>query len=225
MRDPYEVLGVSRNASEEEITKAYRRLAKKYHPDLNPGDAKAAEMMSEINAAYDAIKSGNTNPYQQQQSSYGSSQQGFNGFYQYGPFGFYDFTGFSQRQQQSYSDIDSVRIYIQSGQYQQALYLLNTMTQRDGRWYYYSAYANYQTGNRVTALEHIKKAVELDPYNSQYRQLLDVIASNRQYRTRNSSYGGISFSNNICFRYLLCSLLSTICCGGRISYMPFLCCF
>ncbi|MBR0138029.1 MAG: hypothetical protein IJM15_06425, partial [Erysipelotrichaceae bacterium] len=137
-----------------------------------------------------------------------------------------DFTGFGQRQQQqSYSDIDSVRIYINSGQYQQALYLLNTMNDRDGRWYYYSAYANYQTGNRVTALEHIKKAVELDPYNSQYRELLEVISSNRQYRTRYNTYGGFSFSNNLCFRYIVCSLISTICCGGRISYMPFLCCF
>ena len=56
MRDPYEVLGVSRNASEDEMKKAYRRLAKKYHPDLNPGDENAAKMMREINAAYEQIQ-------------------------------------------------------------------------------------------------------------------------------------------------------------------------
>ena len=55
-QDPYEVLGVPRGASEEEVTKAYRKLAKKYHPDLNPGDEEAAKKMSEINAAYNQIK-------------------------------------------------------------------------------------------------------------------------------------------------------------------------
>ena len=53
--DPYQVLGVSPNASEDEIRQAYRRLAKKYHPDLNPGDKTAAQKMNEINAAYEQI--------------------------------------------------------------------------------------------------------------------------------------------------------------------------
>lgn len=70
MNDPYSVLGVSKEASEEEIKKAYRRLAKKYHPDLNPGDPEAARKMNEINAAYDQIKNpGNVN------SAYGYGAQ------------------------------------------------------------------------------------------------------------------------------------------------------
>ena len=64
MQDPYKVLGVPYGASEEEVTKAYRRLAKKYHPDLNPNDPTAAQKMSEINAAYEQIKSGKTNQSQ-----------------------------------------------------------------------------------------------------------------------------------------------------------------
>ena len=70
--DPYQVLGVSRDASDEEIKRAYRRLAKKYHPDVNPGDAEAAKKMQQVNAAYEQIK----NPEKaqsQQQSGYGSS--------------------------------------------------------------------------------------------------------------------------------------------------------
>ena len=54
--DPYSVLGLTPDASDEEVKRAYRALAKKYHPDMNPGDAHAAEMMNKINAAYDQIK-------------------------------------------------------------------------------------------------------------------------------------------------------------------------
>ena len=76
MRDPYEVLGVSKDATEEEITKAYRKLAKKYHPDLNPDNREAAKMMAEVNAAYDLIKAGNYNYYQTQQQTQSNSSSG-----------------------------------------------------------------------------------------------------------------------------------------------------
>ncbi len=108
MRDPYEVLGVSRSASPDEIKSAYRKLAKKYHPDLHPGDEECAKKMQEVNAAYDQI----TNPekyrntaYQQQSNPYGNTYQDpfsyfynqqsqqnsdFNSnFFFYGPFGFW----------------------------------------------------------------------------------------------------------------------------------------
>src|SRR5947209_10130193 len=54
-RDPYEVLGVSRSASAEEIQKAYRKLSKKYHPDRNPGDKQADSMYKEVQTAYEVL--------------------------------------------------------------------------------------------------------------------------------------------------------------------------
>ena len=88
--DPYRVLGLSPGASKDEVTKAYRKLAKKYHPDLNPGDEAAAKKMAEVNAAYDSIMNGT--PYgpraQQRPSSGGSSTAGDpTAGWGYGPWG------------------------------------------------------------------------------------------------------------------------------------------
>lgn len=70
--DPYRVLGVSRDATKEEIKKAYRKKAKEYHPDLHPGDAYAAEKMNEINEAYDMLN--NPEKYRRQQGGFGYGQ-------------------------------------------------------------------------------------------------------------------------------------------------------
>lgn len=90
--DPYQVLGVSPGASEEEIKQAYRRLAKKYHPDLNPGDQTAARKMNEINEAYDAIK--NPAAYRQQQQQQQAYQQARQAYQQQQQQGYYDPFGF-----------------------------------------------------------------------------------------------------------------------------------
>ena len=211
--DPYKVLGISRDASDDEIKRAYRQLAKKYHPDRNPGDAEAARKMQEINAAYEQIK----NP----EKSY-QSRQSQSGYGSYGPYGYDPFGGSWQqyRQQEGDSYQSAAYQYIRFGRYQEALNTLNHSTQRDARWYYLSALANYGVGNRVTALEHIKKAVSMEPDNYEYLEALERMEhGGAAYRQQAGNYRTWGMRASPCASLCLCYFLQLFCCRGR-----FFCC-
>lgn len=208
-RDPYQVLGVSPDASDEEIKSAYRKLAKKYHPDRNPGDQEAARKMQEINAAYEAIKDPASAGYQPGgQSSYG----GYGG---YGQDPFWQWYERQQRQQQEAYGDNGQRAaynYIRSGRYQEALNALKNSQTKDGRWYYLSAVANFKLGNRVTALEHIKRAVSMEPDNDEYLQTLEWIESGgTTYRQHAGSYQGYE-GGGACMSPCMWCLIWNCCC-------------
>ena len=226
MTDPYAVLGVSRDASEDEIKSAYRKLAKQYHPDLHPGDEECARKMNEINAAYDAIK--NPQP-QQSYGGYGGGQtQGQSGYYD--PFGFgFDPFGYAYQQRQQYNtqyeardsvDIQSALHYINAGAYGEALHVLSTIPQgdRDAKWYYCSARANYGQGNRVTAMEHIRRAVQMEPDNPDYQRFYQIMQSGGRAYTDTGTRYGFSTGGNYCYPMCMAWCLCNACCGGHYFF-------
>ena len=210
--DPYQVLGVSRDASDDEIKRAYRRLAKKYHPDVNPGDPVAAKKMQQVNAAYEQIK----NPEKAQSNP---GQGGYNPYGSYDPFG-----GFGGYRQQSYGSSDSsggqyqqaAYQYIRFGRYQEALNALQSDSNRNARWYYLSALANNGLGNQVTALEHIRKAVSMEPDNREYLNALDAIQhGGTAYRQQAGNFRGFTWGGSSLASLCLCYFLQIFCCRGR----------
>lgn len=217
--DPYKVLGVSRDASDEEIKRAYRRLAKKYHPDLNPGDAEAARKMQEVNAAYEQIKDPDKAA---QNSSGGYNPYGSGGYNPFGSGGYggYDPFGSSYRQSSGPSYQQSAAQYIRFGRYREALNTLEAASERDAQWYYLSALANDGLGNQVTALEHIRRAVSMEPDNPEYLRVLDAMESGgTAYRQRTGDFRGFTMGATPCSSLCLCYLLQLFCCRGR-----FFCC-
>ena len=211
--DPYKVLGVSRDASDEEIKTAYRRLAKKYHPDLNPGDAEAAKKMQQVNAAYEQIK----NPEKAAQNQRSGQSGGYGGGYYdpfggYGPFGggYGQFGGANQQTGDSYQQ--AAYNYIRFGRYREAINALANSAQRNARWYYLSALANDGLGNQVTALEHIRRAVSMEPDNATYLDMLERMEHGGDtYRRTAGNFTGFS-GGSVCPSLCLCYFAQLFCC-------------
>ena len=220
VQDPYSVLGVPKDATEQEIKKAYRQKAKLYHPDFHPNDPEAARKMNEVNEAYDMLsnpdKYASRRAQQQQQeqsassasrysSTYSSDQGGWSSDFGYG---FYDFFGFGgsgtrydTRPRPEGSDSAEIRSaidLINSGRYQEAISVLARVvsTLRNGRWYYIASVAYHGSGNNARAMDLLTKAIQLEPDNRMYLQLMQEYRYNaRTYTTRqNQDYRTTGFN-------------------------------
>lgn len=232
MPDPYSVLGVDRNASDDELKKAYRSLSRKYHPDANinnPHKDEAEAKFKEVQQAYQQIMderergytSGGGGSSSGSSSGYGGSFYG--GYGSFGGFGSFDgYGGYGQsgesdsRRETADPHLKAAANYIRSGHYREALNVLDGIRERNALWYFYSASANSGLGNNVTALEHAREAVRLEPENIQYRMLLERMESGGSwYQQRQTMYGYPgSFDSSCCVKLCVANLLCNLCCGG-----------
>ncbi len=193
MRDPYEVLGVPHGASEAEIKTAYKKLARKYHPDLNGNSPEAASKMQEVNAAYDEIMNkGKANSY-------------------------YDNFGQGQNTQENLAFQAAIN-YIRFRRFSEAMNALNGIpeAERNGLWYYLVANAQYGLGYITESKLAARKACELDPDNVEYRMFRDRLESGFNfYTSENMNYSKPTFSifSNCCLTYVFMQLCCFCCCG------------
>ncbi|MBE5869494.1 MAG: J domain-containing protein [Lachnospiraceae bacterium] len=206
MSDPYQTLGVARNATDEEIKKAYRALSRKYHPDANvnnPNKEQAEEKFKEIQRAYQDIMKMRSGGYDET-----ADYRGYGGFH--GQEGQY-------RQAGGETDyLKSAASYIRAGYYKEALNVLSQIQDRGALWYYYSACANMALGNNIVAKEHAQRAVTMEPNNWEYRQLLSRIESGATwYQGQTGAFGGMqSGGSSICMKICIANMICNICCGG-----------
>ena len=201
MRDPYSVLGVSQSASDDEVKKAYRELARKYHPDNyqnNPLADLAEEKMKEINEAYDTItkqRSGGS-------SSYGgaAAQSGYG----------YGYSSSSQQQNRSAGGQSQVfirvRQAISQGNLEEAERLLQGVS-RNGEWYFLMGSIAYRRGWLDEARQNYQIAVQMDPNNTEYRQALGMMQRGG-YGYQPSHMGGSSCDSDCCMNYLCCAAMT-----------------
>ena len=209
MTDPYKVLGVSRDAADDDIKKAYRALARKYHPDNYAGSDLAdlaGEKMKEINEAYDTIQRERAN-----KGSTGASQGG----YQYNPGGT---TGSSYAGSgASAPTLNRIRILINSGRFSEAGILLDSIPagERSAEWNYLKGCTLLQRGWYHDAQKYFEIACYMDPANAEYQAALqNMRTSAGQYGKTYTNIGGCS-TCDLC-QGLICADCLCECCGGDL---------
>lgn len=181
MRDPYQVLGIPSTATDEEVKKAYRNLARKYHPDNyhdNPLEDLAQERMKEINEAYETIRTQRKAAHSGGQS-YGGYTGGYSQGYNAGAYG-----GVWQR----------VRLAISQGNLNLAEELLNAQTDHNGEWNFLKGAVCFKRGWMDEARRYYETAVQMDPGNAEYQRALDMLNGNgAAYRP--NGYGHVTTGN------------------------------
>ena len=229
MRDPYQVLGVSRDASDEEIKKAYRTLSRKYHPDANinnPNKAEAEEKFKQVQQAYKQImeeKENGTSSYSSQGSyggSYGSG--GYGGSYGNGGYGG-NYGGYNYGSSTEDAELRAAANYLNNMRYQEAMRVLNNISRHNAQWYYLHAIANAGLGNNISAVQDAQTAVNMEPDNMQYRQLLSQLQGGGQWYTdMGQGYGYERAGGDMgkwCCECLAINAMCNCCCyGGRGFY-------
>lgn len=192
MRDPYEVLGIQRGASMDEIKAAYRKLAKQYHPDMhvdNPLKELAQEKFIEVQEAYDQLTNASSSSYRGS-SSYSAGNSGAN----------------SYSSSSSNSNFQTVRQYMNSGNYQQAIYILNNVKSRNAEWYFLMGVSSVNLGSTVQGLQLVRTACNMEPNNVEYSNYLNQIVNmQRAYQTRTYNYGRGGNSDLSCCTQLICA--------------------
>ena len=199
--DPYKVLGVSHSASDDEIKKAYRDLARKYHPDAyidNPLADLAQEKMKQINEAYDMIQKERSGGGR---SSYTSSNTSYSDNTGYGGTGEYA----------------RVRQLIAMGNLDAAMSILSSSSNRNAEWNFLMGSVNLRRGWYDEARKYFSVAVSMDPGNAEYRAALNRVSAggNPYYRTTGANMAG-GTSPCDCCSSLICADCCCECMGADL---------
>ncbi len=200
MSDPYTILGVSRNAADDEIKKAYRALCRKYHPDTNvnkPDAEQTAEKFTQVQQAYQQIMD---------ERKHGNFGCGTGYGFGYGE----GMAGNSAGSSDEYAlHMQAAANYISTRHFREALRVLSNIPQRTAQWYYLSAVANAGVGNNFAAAEQAKTAASMEPDHPAYRNLAASLgAGTYRYDDMSDSYGGPRGRGDSCLElcclYIIC---------------------